>query len=202
MAMNSNAVPSDGPPEDELLPCGRRLEEVWEADDTGDAESDPHLQDCTYCSAALRELNDLHQVVRQARRTEQDEPVSEDFTDRVMGRIRRHSQPEFSVSLLDYDSDPWTLEAVAARRFRAAADSLPGVAAGSCQVRPLTEGALEVTGPVEVRLEVSASLGMNFHSIADAIRTRVMAAADERLGMEVQRVDVTVTDILEEKSDA
>ncbi|MFF2848051.1 hypothetical protein ACFVT5_17290 [Streptomyces sp. NPDC058001] len=208
MALNANPGPPDGVPDDEILACGRSLESIWAVHETPEADRDPHLRDCPYCSAALRELTELDLLVAHARTADEtaagdgEGPDTDRFTARVMDIVRLELRPGRTLPLGDHEEDLWIVEAAAAKTFRAAADALPGVRAGSCQVLPATPGADRARGPVRVRLEVLASLRWNLQEVADAVRDRVTDAAHRRLGMEVRSVDVTVVDLLDDDDDA
>lgn len=145
MAVTANP----GPPEDaaggegaddERLPCGRLLSEVWEQWDTGG--TDAHTAGCEYCAAALGDLDLLGVAVQQARDTEGAEPESGAgaFTliERVMDVVRLELRPGRTLPLGEPDEDAWIVEAAAARTFRAAAELVPGVQVGSCRIAPST----------------------------------------------------------------
>ncbi|MCX4662381.1 hypothetical protein [Streptomyces uncialis] len=209
MALNVNPLPSgDGPgtpdgPAGELLPCGRSLESVWDAQGTPEAERDTHLRTCPHCGAALRELTTLDRLVQRARDTDEagtaDPREAARFTARVMDVVRLELRPGRTLPLGDLDEDLWIVESAAAKTFRAAVDALPGVRAGSCQVHPADpadSGSGVPRGPVRVRLEVEVSAHRNLQEAAEAVRAATVRAGAERLGLTVGRVDVTVTDLL------
>ncbi|MFI5943375.1 hypothetical protein ACIBCB_24380 [Streptomyces uncialis] len=209
MALNVNPLPSgDGPgtpdgPAGELLPCGRSLESVWDAQGTPEAERDTHLRTCPHCGAALRELTTLDRLVQRARVTDEagtaDPREAARFTARVMDVVRLELRPGRTLPLGDLDEDLWIVESAAAKTFRAAVDALPGVRAGSCQVHPADpadSGSGVPRGPVRVRLEVEVSALRNLQEAAEAVRAATVRAGAERLGLTVGRVDVTVTDLL------
>ncbi|MEU6737468.1 hypothetical protein ABZ929_30420 [Streptomyces physcomitrii] len=201
MALNANPVPPDDDlPDTELLDCGRSLESVWAVHDA-EGPPDPHLLRCPHCAAALRELHALDDLVRQARSADEDTAAADParLTARVMDIVRLELRPGRSLPLGEVDEDLWIVEAAAAKSFRAAADAVPGVRAGSCQVLPLTPGAGRVRGPVTVRLEVAAALSWNLQDVAEAVRTAVTSAAVRALGLDVRAVDVAVIDILDDE---
>ncbi|MEU8759697.1 hypothetical protein [Streptomyces sp. NPDC048659] len=71
MALNADPRPSgEGGEEDEVLPCGRSLEEVWEGaagHGRGTAADDGHGARCPHCSAAVAELRSLDRLIAAAR---------------------------------------------------------------------------------------------------------------------------------------
>ncbi|MET9354044.1 hypothetical protein ABZY14_13770 [Streptomyces sp. NPDC006617] len=136
MAMNSGA---DEHAEDERLACGRLLSEVWEAGEGG--ADDPHLRVCAHCSAAVRQLDLLGAAVRGAsgdgREPEWDAGA---LTERVMDVVRLELRPGRPLPLGEREEDLWVREAMAAKALRAAAETVPGVRAGSCRIRPAESG--------------------------------------------------------------
>ncbi|MFC8075491.1 hypothetical protein ACFUN8_08100 [Streptomyces sp. NPDC057307] len=198
----------------ELLPCGRELSVVWEAWDAVDGSpgavgprvvapdiagwhvSDPHLVECPYCSAALADLAALGEAVDRTREAVPPGPAEvSDLTTRVMDIVRLELRPGRSLPLGEPDEDLWIVEAAAARAFRAAAESLPGVRAGSCRISPRERG------PVNVRLEVAAALHLNLPELAEEIRARVADSARDAIGIEVESIDVLVIDLFDDDDD-
>ncbi|MDK1476726.1 hypothetical protein QNO07_25550 [Streptomyces sp. 549] len=210
--------PQDSGPQDdtEMLPCGRSLDEVWE--NGPEASTDPHSASCPHCTAALGELRLLDGFVRQEIAAEQltaaeeTDGVSARITARVMDIVRTELRPGPAVPLGTDADDAWIVETAASRTFRAAAEEVPGVQAGSCRVTPmdapgrlyLMPGGRLPREPVRVRLEVSAPLdpARPVPLIAEAVRDRVRGAAQDTLGMEVGAVDVVVIDLLDGPEDA
>ncbi|CAL9632975.1 Asp23/Gls24 family envelope stress response protein [Streptomyces sp. enrichment culture] len=208
MAMNSGAeLPGSGtgpgsggagvPAEDERLACGRMLSEVWEAweDGADDPARDPHLRACPHCSAAVRQLDLLGAAVREAGGGREPEWDAEALTERVMDVVRLELRPGRPLPLGEREEDLWVREAMAAKALRAAAETVPGVRAGSCRIRPAESGGSPSRGPVRVRLEVVAPLTPRLRDLAEEVRRRVRGAADDALGLPVDHVDVHITDV-------
>ncbi|MEE1927755.1 hypothetical protein V1J52_06045 [Streptomyces sp. TRM 70351] len=122
------------------------------------------------------------------------------------GASGEHS-PGALLPLGGADEDAWLAEAAAARAFRAAAETVPGVRAGDCRVvpldatapahRPALPGSRLPRGPVRVRIGVTAPLDLTspVPKTAEAVRQRVLAAATGQLGLDVGAVDVSVDDL-------
>ncbi|WP_244177836.1 hypothetical protein [Streptomyces atriruber] len=208
------AGPTDGPTDEpnELLPCGRALWEVWERAESGG--SDPHADTCPHCTEALNTLRSLEDVVSAARERDREgapwdpEPDTSALVGRVMDVVRLELRPGRTLPLGEPAEDTWIVEAVAARTVRAAADSLPGVRAGSCRIEALAheEGAAAPAGrwprgPVHIRAEVEVALTWNLQEVAEKVRHTVREAVDEELGMRVATVDVTVADLIDDDAD-
>ncbi|MGW6061491.1 Asp23/Gls24 family envelope stress response protein [Streptomyces sp. NPDC055189] len=191
-------------PDDELLPCGRELSYVWEQVEAGTA--DPHIESCPHCTQAVNALRHLEGIVTQAREvTPREEPDTSALTGRVMDVVRLELRPGRTLPLGDEDEDAWIVEAAAARTIRAAAESLPGVRAGSCRIDPLAPGSAAAPagrlarGPVNVRIGVQVPLTWNLPEAADLVRGRVIEAVDGELGMRIAGVDVTITDVIDDE---
>ncbi|MEU5954739.1 Asp23/Gls24 family envelope stress response protein [Streptomyces sp. NPDC047525] len=212
MAMNGESVPDEEReagfgvlPEDELLPCGRELSHVWEQWEAG--APDPHAAGCPHCAQALDALRHLEGIVTEARDTTPREPDTSALTGRVMDVVRLELRPGRTLPLGDEDEDAWIVEAAAARTVRAAAESLPGVLAGSCRIGPLDDGASPAPaghltrGPVRIRVEVQVPLLWNLPEIADRVRSQVREAVDGELGMRIAVVDVTITDVIDDDTE-
>lgn len=203
MAMNN---PSAGPPDDmddreggkERLPCGRDLAQVWQQWEEG--QTDSHSRSCPHCTAALEDLDGLKHVVRQAR---EEEPEYEDanvLVERVMDVVQLELRPGRTLPLGTTEDDDWIVEAAAAKAFRAAADSLPGVRAGSCRIAPLNAPSgprRRVRGPVAVRIEVVIDMTGDLQEAAERVRQRLLVTAQRALGIEVGSVDVAIVDVLD-----
>lgn len=180
------------PADDELLPCGRLLSRTW--DDWERGADDPHLRTCPHCRQAVRGLDDLESVVRGLQ-AETDTTASaydtEPLTRRIMDVVRLELRPGRPLPLGEPAEDLWIMEAVVARALRAAAESVPGVRAGSCRLRDGDGG-----DGVEVRLEIHAPADAPLPELAARVRERVWEAADRELGMDITAVDIRVTDLV------
>jgi hypothetical protein len=206
MAMNSGAeLPGTGSGSggaddhaaDERLACGRLLSEVWEtgAHSAGGADREPHLRACPHCSAAVRQLNLLGAAVRGADGGAEPEWDAGALTERVMDVVRLELRPGRPLPLGEREEDLWVREAMAAKALRAAAETVPGVLAGSCRIRPAESDGSPSRGPVRVRLEVVVPLTPRLRDLAEEVRRRVRGAADDALGLPVDHVDVHITDV-------
>ncbi|MDX3763397.1 Asp23/Gls24 family envelope stress response protein [Streptomyces sp. AK02-04a] len=204
MAMNVGPNPGSADETDDgewsgderRLPCGRELADVWRQWEEG--PEDPHARTCPHCTAALRELDQLEDVVRQTRMEEPPGGDASMLVERVMDVVRLELRPGRTLPLGTPAEDHWIVEAAAAKVFRAAADSLPGVRARSCHIIPPGRGAAasqRTRGPVSVSIEVVVAVTADLQRVAQQVRERVLAVAETALGMEVGSIDVAVADV-------
>lgn len=183
--------------DDELLPCGRPLSEVWEiAEDP--TRSDPHAEQCPHCGRALDEWTRLETLVGGLR-DETDTVASYDatpLTRRVMDVVRVELRPGRPLPLGEPAEDLWIMEAVAARALRTAGETVAGVRAGSCRIVPRDPYAPGGSAGVDVRLDIVAPAGAALEHLAEQVRDQVLDAARTRLGMDVTAVDIRITDLI------
>ncbi|MFQ6396562.1 Asp23/Gls24 family envelope stress response protein [Nocardia sp. KC 131] len=187
--------------EDYALPCGRALEQVWERLDAVEAGfGDEHEVSCPHCADARDSLLALRAVTREL--IDEPDPTPPDLVGRIMSAVRaemrRGHMLELSTPL------PGAVEiseqAVAAV-LRFAADSVPGVRARHCRVRGVG------TGPdgeriVEVELSVAVRFGMaRVNEALPVVRERIAAALGARVGLVVERLDLTVADVYEDNAE-
>ncbi|MGW6417471.1 Asp23/Gls24 family envelope stress response protein [Streptomyces sp. NPDC055055] len=179
--------PGDGV---DRLGCGRSLVDVWDLWER--RAHDPHRRSCVHCGGAVADLERLESAVCGLR--DETEGVGEETASlarRIMNVVRLELRPGRPLPLGAPDEDLWVMEAVAARAFRAAAETVPGVRAGSCRFL----GRVDHAG-AEVRLEVHAPADRPLTDLAARVRHAVYEAADRELGMHVTLVHVVVADVV------
>ncbi|MFF3982243.1 Asp23/Gls24 family envelope stress response protein [Streptomyces sp. NPDC055808] len=201
--MTTRIHPPDAPPphgpDDERLPCGRLLSQVWTDWEEGAADS--HTAACPDCTAAIAELEQLETTVRRLRDDTEDvsgyDPAS--LTERVMDVVRLELRPGHPLPLGTPDEDMWVMESAAARVLRAAAERVPGVRSGSCRITPEPD----VPGRVAVSLHILAPItAPSLPALADEVRRNVGESADRRLGLEITGIDVRVIGFADEPDDS
>lgn len=205
MAMNE---PEHGPGagDDGFLPCGRDLAALWDQQQRDPrAAVDPHTADCPHCAPALADLALLRDAVRR-----DDADAGADWradtariTSGIMDVVRLELRPGRTLALGGADEDAWIYEAVAARAFRAAAERVPGVRAGSCRVgpEPGAGSGARLRTPARVRIEITVGGARDLRRAADQVRRRIEESARQDLGMRIASVDVVVTDLHHESPD-
>ncbi|GGQ07171.1 MULTISPECIES: Asp23/Gls24 family envelope stress response protein [Streptomyces] len=196
MAMNT-PQPHD-PFEDEgleLLACGRDLATVWEQ--AGQSETDPHTAACAYCRQAVADLEHLRAAALPPAATP-SVGVGLDsaaVVRRVMDAVRLELRPGRNLPLGEVDEDSWIYESVAARALRTAAQQVPGVLAGSCRITPPGSPTSPARGPVTVHLDLTVAYGLDLRATTRSVRESLARAAQDRLGLAVSELHVTVTDL-------
>ncbi|MGW4176268.1 Asp23/Gls24 family envelope stress response protein [Streptomyces rubiginosohelvolus] len=176
-------------PDDETLPCGRLLSQVWA--DWEEGVHDDHTAQCAHCRLAVADLERLESQVRALDSDPAQQPVdAASFIDRVMDVVRLELRPGRPLPLGEADEDLRIMENVAARALRRAAEEVPGVRAGSCRLGGT---------PVDVDLSVHVPLTTpDVPALAQQIRDRVDATAHERLGLHLGEINVRITDLVSE----
>ncbi|ADJ50836.1 hypothetical protein AMES_9010 [Amycolatopsis mediterranei S699] len=174
------------------LPCARDVEQVWERlDAVGAGLADEHELTCPHCRAARESLLALREATSELAAAE-DAP-SPDLFGRIMSAVRAEVRRGSMVRLPT--PEPGFVEVseqAVASVLRYAADTVGGVRARRCRVRP-------VPGGVEVELTLAVSLRNATGGAAlAAVRERVTAAAAARVGLTLAKLDLLVADLFEE----
>ncbi|MGW1776320.1 Asp23/Gls24 family envelope stress response protein [Streptomyces sp. NPDC002104] len=213
MAMNESHLPQQDPTADDdegFLPCGRDLAALWDEQDQilrrpHAQPADAHTARCEHCTAALEDFARLRSAVARDRQdTGEDwEAGAARLTASIMDVVRLELRPGHTLALGEADEDAWIYEAVAARTFRAAAERVPGVRAGSCRVSPgpAARPGSRTRTPARIRIEVTVGMTRALQETADRVRRQITAAAGQDLGLPVASIDVTVTDLHHEPAD-
>lgn len=191
--MNNLPPETSTDPDDETLPCGRLLSQVWA--DWEEGVHDDHTAQCAHCRLAVADLERLESQVRALDSDPAQQPVdAASFIDRVMDVVRLELRPGRPLPLGEADEDLRIMENVAARTLRQAAEEVPGVRAGSCR---LTLADAPGGTPVHVDLSVHVPLTTpDVQALAQEIRDRVDATAHERLGLHLGEINVRITDLV------
>ncbi|MBK6047001.1 Asp23/Gls24 family envelope stress response protein [Streptomyces sp. MBT55] len=196
--MNNPPPETRTDPDDETLPCGRLLSQVWA--DWEEGVRDDHTAQCAHCRLAVADLERLESQVRALDSDPAQQPVdAASFIDRVMDVVRLELRPGRPLPLGEADEDLRIMENVAARTLRQAAEEIPGVRAGSCR---LTLADAPGGTPVNVDLSVHVPLTTpDVPALAQEIRDRVDVTAHERLGLQLGEINVRITDLVSDDDD-
>lgn len=219
MALDPPRWSEDPDADDELLPCGASLAEIWDAGQPSAGHGD-----CPHCRGAVAEMDALHDLVAEAvvpdlggAGSAGEQARHADFSARVMDVVRTELRPGPLVPLTDPedehsqtpDADDWIAEAAATRVLRAAAEREQGVSAGSCRIRPLAAAPDRPVlvsqlprEPLRVRIEIAVDPVADLPDTAERVRRRVADAADREVGLAVAAIDVAVVELRGEPSPA
>ncbi len=172
---------------EQYLACGRALTLVWQHAHSEDAP-DPHTARCPYCRQALRSLAALEQAttaLRTSARTGGHHLAAD-----VMRAVRAELRLGRILPLDAPGLDLRVAENTAAKLLRQAADHVPGARAASCRLAPVGGTA------VRVSMTLAADPRRPLRPLAAQVRAAVLRAAEQGVGLRVQRVDIRITDLL------
>ncbi|NUP25855.1 MAG: Asp23/Gls24 family envelope stress response protein [Nocardia sp.] len=188
--------------QDYRLPCGRELEQVWEHLDAVEAgEADTHEATCPHCRAARESLLALRAATRELI-TESD-PAPPDLTGRIMSAVRAEIRRGRTLDLPTHHSGTVEIsEQAVAAVLRYAADSVPGVRARRCRIQEAGSGP---DGRRLVDVEMSIAIradGPTVGELLPAVRARIAAALPDRIGVDLNKLDVHIADLYSDTGDA
>jgi hypothetical protein len=166
-----------------LLPCGRDVEAVWDRLD----EIDAHELECPHCLGARESLRALRAATEEM--AHDTEEPSRALFGRIMSAVRAEVRRGDLLPLPGDAAGPVLIsERAIAAVLRFAADTVPGVRARHCRVVARVD-----VIDVDLKLAMShLSLTVN---LVDVVRERVTTAAAARVGVQVNRLDITVEDL-------
>lgn len=187
--------------EEHLLPCERRLEDLW---DRMDSPADEHQRTCPHCQTARASLHSLAEATRALYEDKLLAPPL-DLRGRIMAAVRAEVRRGRRLPLPGGEFGPVDVsEQAVAVVLRYAADTVEGVRARRCQFH-FTERAssntaagwpAEGAGPLRVELSIAIRYSSTTTlGLVEEVRTRVAAAADAQVGLRVAQIDIVVEDI-------
>ncbi len=188
-----------------LLPCGRRLEDLWDRLDVPvDASPDAHERTCPHCQTARSSLQALAEATRAVYEDESLSPPPA-LRGRIMAAVRAEVRRGDHLPLPAGELGPVDVsEQAVAVVLRFAADSVEGVRARRCRVhgteRPTGEesaaGVARSASPVRVDLSIAIRYSRDTtRELVEVVRARVAAAAAAQVGLPVARIDIEVEDV-------
>ncbi|MBV9535830.1 MAG: Asp23/Gls24 family envelope stress response protein [Solirubrobacterales bacterium] len=177
---------------DERLPCGVALETLLiQVADQRPLKDPAHQASCPYCQAALRRLEqgweDLQAVARQ--------PVAipEGLTAKIMTQVRALAGYVADSILLGHPRGETRIShAVIGALAQHLALRVPGVVFASARLHPQ-----ESTQPrrVKLALKLVVAFGPAIEMIVDALRENLRRRIPALTGAELDRIDITISDI-------
>lgn len=175
-----------------VLPCERRVEDLW---DHLDRVSDEHERHCPHCQAGKASLLALAEATRAALQDESLTPPP-GLHAKIMSVVRAEVRRGQRIPLPPGDLGPVDVsEQAVAVVLRYAADTVPGVRARRCRLL-VAENVPDSPGGVRVDLSIAVA----YHpgttvAVAQAVRDRVITAASAQVGLDVRSVDIEIEDV-------
>lgn len=196
----TDSFPPGGPlPEDELVD-GHTLEELSDYLARGRTPADPSIDDSPECRAALASLERLSRATAEALAHEaESSPLDESWVGRILEGIWLDVKAGRSIPVAHPDpSAVLALTEGAVRSLiRSVGDGVDGVVVGRCRL----DGDVESLGaPIAVHVEISVRYGDPFAAVAARVREAVAAELARHAELTIESVDVTVTDVREERA--
>lgn len=177
----------------DLLPCGRDAQAVW--DDADDDRLDLHEQTCSYCQGVLSERTALTAPLQDWRETALAVPPV--LLDQVMVTIRSGLRAREYIPVPSLLGPVRLDRQVAAGILRWIVDGVEGATARTCRVgisAPVAGTSAE-TPTLVAALSVATTLGTDLPRLAAAIRQAVIESGSELLGVPIQTVDIEIADV-------
>jgi uncharacterized alkaline shock family protein YloU len=183
------------------LPCGRQLEALWDSLASGTAGlPGRHEHDCPHCQTALSGLAALRDATEALAAEQIDAPPR--LTRRIMAAVRADVRRTRMLPLpaagLEPGGQAEISQSAVAVVLRYAADSVDGVRARRCAIRPRSpdEAPDGTAGWVDVEMTLALRYGTSPGAeVLAAVRRAVLTAAEARIGLRVARCDLLVEDV-------
>jgi hypothetical protein len=185
--------------DDGRLGCGRTVAEVWEG---MHGPPDAHEASCPDCTDARRSLEPLVTASHDLRvDDEQDEElrVPIDVLDRVLdvarAEVRRGRTLPLRLPPPEQLPALTVSEQTVAALVRRTADLDPAVEARRCTVVALDGGAPGDPAAFRVELRLSVAASASIPEATERLRSAIIAAVSESVGVTVPLVDLIVEDV-------
>lgn len=191
---------------DPLLPGddridGHTLDELSDYLARGRRPADPSIDDSPECRAALAALERLSRTTAEALAAEAEStPLDEGWVSRILDGIRLDVKAGRRIPVVHPDpaADLGLTEGAVRALIRSVGDSIDGVLVGRCRL----DGEIETPGaPVAVHIEISVRFGEPLAEVATRVREAVAAELARHAELAIESVDVTVTDVRDERRD-
>lgn len=187
-----------------LLGCGRSMDSIWDALDTG---QDAHQKDCPFCQEAWLRALKVKEATRELRDSDEQDPTLElgaQFTRKVMDIARAEIRRGRKISLLEGPQGDVTVsEQTLTAQVRAALEGMPEIHARRCRIDISMrdsggDGGSANLGPVQpmkINLRVATLSTVEIRKTAEKARQLITQQLLESLGTQIDTVNITVEDI-------
>lgn len=196
--MTDPSLPGGALPGDELVD-GHTLDELSDYLARGRTPADPSIDGSPECRAALASLERLSRATADALALEaESRPLDESWVGRILDGIRLDVKAgrRIPVAHPDAAADLALTEGAVRSLIRRVGDDIDGVIVGRCRL----EGDVEELGAqVAVHVDISVRYGEPFGRVAAQVREAVAAELARHAELTIASVDVTVTDVRDER---
>ncbi len=185
---------------DNLLGCGRNLDEVWEH---ADEPPNEHEQRCSDCQLARRNVKGLSEATQQLQQSDLEDPtlrLSAHLMDKVALVARAEIRRGSRIPLLRTDGTGEADLAISEQAVTSvvwhASDQLPDIEARRCVVHNV-----DASGPgkepvtIDITLHISIAAGGVIPEQVAGLRHRLATSVESCTGIRVGAADVIVEDL-------
>lgn len=173
--------------------CGRSIEDLSDYLETGISTDFVHIENCPQCQARLAGLRSLGMLAQDLLHDDIATASEAGWLDSVVANLRLETRAGRSIPLDGGALDTLTeTEGAVIAMIRAVGDSLGGVLIGRCRLA----GEVTVAGaPVEVNIDVSTQYGYRLPTVAQELRSAVLAELLVHSDLNVVAVNVAFTGV-------
>ena len=177
---------------------GHTIEELSDYLEAGRTPRNAAIEESPGCRLALDALERLHGLGGALMVTEESSaaPADEGWIDRILSGIAMDAQAGRRIPYAggDPDVDFGITEGAVRGLVRAAEEAIPGVLVGRCRL----DGDVTAPGaPVRVSIDASVRHGDPLRAVADRLRAEVDARLRRHTTLQVEAIDVAITDVRE-----
>ncbi|MGO1183210.1 MAG: hypothetical protein ACTHZ5_09610 [Micrococcaceae bacterium] len=177
---------------DDILECGRSIDDVWESLDLPLSE---HEESCLYCQEARGRFLRLRALTDQARIADEQNEISPDLAGRVMDFARTHVRRGKQVPVYrTQHTDLSFSEYVFLSTIRRVVDSYTGVLARRSRIAvEETPGGGRTSMSIRVSLVIDPRIWKSTYD--DQLRSALIRTFADELGVELTSVDLVLEDV-------
>lgn len=175
--------------------CGHSLDELADYLATGSSPYEGHYRQCPQCQSGLASLRSLGDLTRSlAEDDARTAAESDGWLQDILSNLRLETRAGRSIPIASDDPDDGLSETEGAvvALIRRTGDDIDGVTIGKCRLHgDITEPGAQT----RVELNVTALHGYRLPTLVDALRSAVAEALTTHTELDIQGVDITVTDL-------
>ncbi|WBL19953.1 hypothetical protein [Citricoccus sp. NR2] len=177
---------------DDILECGRPIDDVWDHLDRPPTE---HEQSCTYCIEARRRFTRLRDLTEQAREADEKHEISPELAQRVVDFARSHVRrgkpvPVYRTPTTDLSFS----EYVFLSTIRRVVDSYTGVLARRSRIH-VDENPEGGRTRMSIRVSLVVDPRIWRSGYDEQLRSALIHTFASELGVELTSVDLVLEDL-------